>query len=279
MRSPRDLRSDDLVLSHFTLGRDHPIDDRITAASAAGFAGLGFFAGQFPTLAAQGYSIGRFRDDLDAASLCLAEVEALSGWADATPSDSYLEFEALVWHLVDAFESRYVQAIGPYHGTIDDAARAFGALCDRAAEHGAVVGLEFLPFTNLTHADDVRRIVEQAGRPNGGACVDIWHHARGAADLDMIRAIPSDLITGIQMSDGPLVAQLDDYKQDCLRNRVPPGEGEFDAVGFVRLLLDSGVDVPWSLEVCNDDVWGEPAGDHVQRCADGMRRVLTAAHA
>jgi hypothetical protein len=32
--------------------------------------------------------------------------------------------------------------------------------------------------------------------------------------------------------------------------------------------------VPWSLEVCNDDVWGRPGADHVQRAADGMRRVL-----
>jgi hypothetical protein len=37
--------------------------------------------------------------------------------------------------------------------------------------------------------------------------------------------------------------------------------------------------VPWSLEVCNDDVWGHPGADHVRAAADGMRRVLEQARA
>ena len=139
----------------------------------------------------------------------------------------------MVWELVDAFESRYVQAIGPYEGTLADAANTFGALCDRAADHGAVVGLEFLPFTNIVDASDALAIVERAGRPNGGVCVDIWHHARGANDLELIRTIPPELITGVQMSDGPASPTLADYKDDCLRHRLPPGEGSFGAETFV----------------------------------------------
>ena len=184
-----------------------------------------------------------------------------------------------MWELVDAFESRYVQAIGPYDGSIADAADRFGAVCDRAADHGAVVGIEFLPFTNIVDAADALAIVEQADRPNGGVCVDIWHHARGANDLGLIRAIPPELVVAVQMSDGPTTPTLADYKDDCLRHRVPPGEGDFGAVEFVRTLIEMGVDVPWSLEVCNDDVWGRPGADHVQHAADGMRRVLAAARA
>jgi sugar phosphate isomerase/epimerase len=141
------------------------------------------------------------------------------------------------------------------------------------------VGLEFLPFTNIVDAADALAIVEQADRPNGGVCVDIWHHARGANDLDLVRAIPPELITGVQMSDGTRRPAIADYKDDCLRNRLPPGDGEFGAVDFVRTLIDLGVDVPWSLEVCNDDVWGHPGADHVRAAADGMRRVLQQARA
>ena len=253
MIAPRELGGDDLVLSHFSLDRNHPIDDRISAASAAGFAGIGLFAGQFLHLRDEGLTIERLRAMLDGSGVCLAEIEVLAGWGDAAPTDSYQRFEQVVWELVDAFECRYVQAIGPYEGSVADAARRFGDVCDRAADHGAVVGLEFLPFTNIVDATDALAIVEQAGRPNGGVCVDIWHHARGANDLDLIRAIPPELITGVQMSDGPLRPALADYKDDCLRNRVPPGEGQFGAVDFVRMLIDLGVDVPWSLEVCNDD--------------------------
>lgn len=274
MIAPRELGGDDLVLSHFSLDRNHPIDDRISAAAAGGFAGIGLFAGQYLVLRDEGLTIDRLREMLDEAGICLAEIEVLAGWGAATTTESYDRFEQVVWDLVDAFECRYVQAIGSYDGSIADAARRFGRVCDRAADHGAVVGLEFLPFTNIVDAADALAIVEQADRANGGVCVDIWHHARGANDLELIRAIPPELITGIQMSDGALEPTLADYKDDCLRHRVPPGDGDFGAVDFVRMLIDLGVTVPWSLEVCNDDVWGQPGRDHVRRAADAMRRVL-----
>ena len=277
MIAPRSLRGDDLVLSHFSLGRDHPLDDRLRAAGAAGFAGIGLYAGEFIRLREQGFTVSGLRDLLDASDVCLAEIEVLAGWGARTPTDTYHAFEDVVWELVDAFESRYVQAIGPYEGSISDAAERFGGVCDRAAEHGAVVGLEFLPFTNIVDAADALAIVQEADRPNGGVCVDIWHHARGANDLGLIRAIPPELVVGVQMSDGPRRPTISDYKDDCLRCRVPPGEGEFGAVEFVRTISDAGVDVPWSLEVCNDDVWGQPAADHVRRAAEGMRRVLARA--
>ena len=54
-------------------------------------------------------------------------------------------------------------------------------------------------------------------------------------------------------------------------------QGEFDAIDFVRTLIDMGVDVPWSLEVCNDGAWGHPGADHVRAVADAMRDVLARA--
>jgi sugar phosphate isomerase/epimerase len=270
----RSAATEQLVLSHFTLARDHPVDDRIAAAAAAGIGSIGLFAGQYLALLRDGWSAGALHELLDNADVRLRQVEALSGWGAAQPSDAYRVFEREVWSMVDEFGATYVQAIGPYDNDISDAATRFGALCDRAAEHGATVGLEFLPFTNIVDADDARRIVEAADRPNGGVCVDVWHHVRGANDLTLIERLPSELIVGVQMSDGPRHATLGDYKDDCIRHRLPPGEGSFDLDGFVGVLLDLGVDVPWDLEVCNDNVWGERAADYVARCADGMRTVL-----
>lgn len=276
--TPRSLGGDDLVLSHFSLERDHDLSDRIGAAGAAGFAGIGLFAGQWMSLAADGWSHERLRSELDDALICLAEIEVLMHWGRATPTDSQIAFEGVVWDLVDAFDSRYVQATGPYDGTIADAAVRFGALCDRAADHGALIGLEFLPFTNIYDAGDALRIVEAADRPNGGVCVDIWHHVRGANDLALLEAIPGELITGVQVSDGlrrpPATGETFDYKQDCLTTRVAPGKGEFDVVGFVDLLHSKGVDVPWGLEVCNSGATGDAARPHVHAIADAMRNVL-----
>ncbi len=274
----RTAATERLVLSHFTLDRNHPLDDRIRAAGAAGFAGIGLFAGQYRQLLGDGWSAGRLHDLLDEHGVSIMEVEVLSGWGGSHPTEDYLDFERFVWEMVDEFDVAYVQAIGPVDvgptGSFDEPGVRFGELCDRAAEHGATVGLEFLPFTNIVDAADALAVVEVAGRPNGGVCVDIWHHVRGANDLALIRRIPTELIVGVQMSDGPAAPSSSDYKDDCLRNRVPPGEGTFDVDGFVTTLLDLGVDRPWDLEVCNDGAWGRPAGDYVAACASGMRRVL-----
>jgi sugar phosphate isomerase/epimerase len=274
----RTAETERLVLSHFTLARDHPLDDRIRAAGLAGFDGIGLFAGHYRQLLADGWSANRLRENLDGNQVTMMEVEVLSGWGAFQPTDDYLDFERFVWTMVDEFDVPYVQAIGPA-GTgsperIDAMAVRFGQLCERAAEHGAKVGLEFLPFTDIADAADALAIVETAGRSNGGVCVDIWHHVRGRNDLELIRRIPPELIVGVQMSDGPARPTVADYKDDCLRHRVPPGDGTFDVDDFVRVLLDLGVDVPWDLEVCNERARDRPAAEHAIACATAMRNVL-----
>lgn len=151
-------------------------------------------------------------------------------------------------------------------------------MCDRAADHGLVVGLEFLPFTDIVSVHDARNIVEAADRPNGGICVDIWHHERGARDLAAIAALPAELIKAIQMNDGPRQPADPDYYTDCLTNRMAPGDGEFDVAGFIAALREAGSTVSWSLEVCSAAGWADPA-PHVGRIADGMRAALAGAPA
>jgi len=278
MKQPRELGGNDLVLSHFSLDRHHPIEDRVAAAAAAGFDSIGLYIGHYRQLLDEGFAPEQLRELLDEHNLTLSEIEVLRGWAtSAVDTDDYLAMEATAWAMADEFGCRYVQAIGPYDATIEDCGHAFGALCDRAGEHGLVVGLEFLPFTNIYDAADGMRVVEVADRANGGLCVDIWHHTRGTNDLEQIKAIPGDKVMGIQMNDGPNDQQLDDYVQDCLRTRVPPGLGTFDVPGFVGALIDSGANVPWSMEVCNDDVWGEPATAHCTAIATAMRQTLQVA--
>ena len=60
---------------------------------------------------------------------------------------------------------------------------------------------------------------------------------------------------------------------------MPPGDGEFDCVGFVRTLREMGVDAPISLEVCSSELWEAPADVAARAAADGMRRVLGAVEA
>jgi sugar phosphate isomerase/epimerase len=280
-RAARELAWPDLVWSHFSRPRFGHFDERVAAASAAGYAGIGLYVHEYERLRVEeGRSPADIRRVLDRHDLVLADAEVARGWW-ATEGDEHAanqRIEQLAFEMADEFGVRYLQAIGPYECSIDQAVAGFAGLCDRAAEHGLLVGIEWLPYTNIATAADAQQIVRAADRPNGGYCVDIWHHTRGADDVSMVRALEPERIFAVQMNDGTIEpAPTDgkpDYKADCLANRVPPGDGEFDCVGFVRLLAEMGVDAPISLEICSTALWQGPIDEAARRAADGMRRVL-----
>jgi sugar phosphate isomerase/epimerase len=281
-RSSFDLTADDIVVSHFTLPRSYPLEDRLSAISAAGAVGFGFYVGDWLRNAAEGMTLDDLAAALERHDLCLAELEA---FAVATPPGPDRErmngFIDAALQLADHFGVRYMQAIGPVDvpgaAGFDQVVAEFGELCDRAAVVGLTVGLEFLPFTSIATAADAVAVVNQVGRPNAGVCVDIWHHRRGPIDVDLAATVPGSMVAAIQMNDGTLAAQHADYKTDCLLNRLPPGEGEMECLEFVSTMIDIGATVPWSVEVCQQNSDG--GAEHVRRSVSAMRSVLTQARA
>ncbi len=280
-RLASDLRWPDLVWSHFSRPRFGGFDERVAAAANAGFAGIGLFAPEYQRLRdEEGRTAADIGHQLAENGLVLAEIETVHGWAsNGAAAEECRQRESLAYELADTAGCRYMQAIGPHDGTVEDAGRGFAALCDRAGSHGLLVGIEWLPFTNVRTAAEAAAIVALADRPNAGVCADIWHHRRGANDESMIRALPAERIFAVQMNDGTMTPASDDYKADCMANRVPPGEGEMDAVGFTRMLIEMGVSAPISLEVCSAALWDGAADTAAQIAADAMRAVLVAASA
>ncbi len=279
--SPAALSWPDLVWSHFSRPRFGEFDERLDAAAAAGCSGIGLYIGEFARLRDdEGLTSSAIGTALATRGLCLGEIEALRGWwaldgdGDGSTAAAYRRDEALAIAMADGVGARYVQVIGPYECGFEQVVDRFGRLCDLMARHDVLVGIEFLPFTNIATPRDALRIVEAAGRTNGGVCADIWHHARGTNDLADILALPGDRVFAAQMNDGTMVPATLDYKTDCLTSRVPPGEGEFDCTGFVRALVSIGVTAPISLEVPSTAMWELPAAEAARRAADGMRRVL-----
>lgn len=263
----------ELVLSHFSLARDHPIADRVRLAGDAGFDGIGLYVDHYARLEREGAAPGALHDLLAEHDIRLREIEVIGGLgADGPGGAAAAQREAVAFRMADAFGCRYLQVIGPAGADHAAAVAAFVGLCDRAAHHGLVVGLEFLPFTDITDIHDALRIVQAADRPNGGICVDVWHHERGAPDLAAISGLPGEMITGIQLSDGPRTPVSPDYYTDCLTNRLPPGDGEFDLVAFMAAVRSTGTTAPVSVEVCSSSGWANPE-QHVRRLAAGAKGV------
>lgn len=277
-RTARDLGPDDLVWDHFSRPRADDTVPKVRAAAAAGYAAIGLYLGAWAVLQDDPAQLERVDDALGETGLVVANIETLRGWAVPGDDETYRRQESLAFAMADHWNCRYVQVIGDATGPLDQAAAGFAALCDRAADHGLLVGLEWVPsMTNIETAATALRIVAEADRDNGGLCVDSWHFARSTNNLDDLRGLPGNKVISTQWNDGTIVPQHPDYLQDCLTNRVPPGDGEFALIEIVRILDAIGSTAPIGVEVCSASLWAGTADHAAKVSADAMRSVLLAA--
>ena len=277
-RTARDLGPEDLVWDHFSRPRVDDVVARVHAAAEAGYAAIGVFLGTWAALRADPAELDRVDEALEATGLVVANIETLRGWIHGAQDETYRRQEDLAYDMAAHWDCRYVQVIGDAHGPLDGAAAAFADLCDRAADRGLLVGLEWVPsMTNIEDAPTALAIVAEADRPNGGLCVDSWHFTRSTNDLDHLRAIPGELVVSTQFNDGTILAADPDYYTDCLANRVCPGEGEFALVEMIRILDAAGSRAPIGIEICSSELWAGPVDEAARLGAESMRRVLASA--
>lgn len=278
------LALSDLVLAQGTL-RDAGFRDRVAAASAAGFAGIGLSWGAYTRLRGEGWSDTALRAVLDDAGLPLLETEGLIGFSSSgrsVPAGPLAgrryadpEAEQAAFAMADAFGVRHVMVNGAFDGALEpDAVDAFAGLCDRAAEHGLRIALEPVPCSTVPDLATAVDLVTTAGRANGGLCVDSWHLYRGGADEHSLAQVPADLVLVVQLDDGPLQPVDPDYLLDTMHHRQLPGEGELPLPAFLGALARAGVRAPVSVEVLSDALDARPPREAAALAADATRRVL-----
>jgi 4-hydroxyphenylpyruvate dioxygenase len=156
---------------------------------------------------------------------------------------------------------------------IDDddlAAEHLHALAERAGDRGLRIAYEALAWgRHVDEYDHAWRIVEAAGHPALGTCLDSFHILSRGTPLDAIAAIPADKLFFVQLADAPHLVM--DVLQWSRHYRCFPGQGGFDLEAFVTRVLDAGYDGPLSLEVFND-VFRQADPDRM--AVDAMRSLL-----
>ena len=283
------LGRDDLVLCAATIP-DAGFKERVEAAAAAGYSAISLWGRDYRRGQTDGLSDADMRSLLDDHGLAVAELDGVGQWwpgaaglappVEGEEADSFFAFtEQDMYAIADAVGARSINAVEVYSATdvpLDDAAQEFAALCDRAAEHGLLVHIEFLPWSAIPNATTAWEVVRRADRPNGGLLIDSWHHFRSGSDNDALRAVPGDRIFGVQLNDAPAQPE-DDLVDECLHRRLVPGEGAIDLTGLVRLLDDIGSDAPIGIEVMSDEIFGLPTKEAATRVGDATRETLAAA--
>lgn len=194
--------------------------------------------------------------------LTCTHVEALFDWLSPPLPDTFM---ISTIHGQDEL-MEVARAVGA-HGLVaahfgdpvptEQAAEAFAAACDRAAEQGLHLALEYPAWATIGTFAEARQVVEMADRVNGGLLIDTWHHVRCGADLgDLVSLDPSQIL-GIQLADGAS-EQVGTLQEDAAR-RCLPGTGEFGLGSWLETMSPTGLACPVGPEIIDVELNAEGA--------------------
>lgn len=245
--------------------------ERVEAAAAAGFSGLGLRPKDYARARAEELTDRDLRALLATHGLAVVEHQALRDWATGPTSA-----EDELFAVADALGGTYVIATATTLPEPDEAARQLARLAARAAEHGLVVALEFMPWSDVRDARSACELVEACGHPSAGILVDSWHTFRGGGALSDLHALSPESVVAVHLADADedVIGTL---AEDTLSRRRIPGEGDLPLVDFVRALDDARVIVDIAVEVLSDEQRSLTAREAARRAADGASRVIASA--
>jgi len=227
------------------------LEQKLYAAASTGFAAVGLSQTELDEPGARG------RQELLLSDLAVAELEAATGWMDASSTARSLALLRAEQVFATAAEVGAALVLAwPSDEPVEplQAATYFGELCRTAAAVNVRVGLEFRASSaTIRDMTTAWHIVEMAECENGGIVIDIFELYRGGSTLQMIEEIPGEKIFLAQVSDAPALPprELDD------RNRLYPGTGMLELEGFLALLGAKEYSGYFSLELHNEEYWRE----------------------
>lgn len=212
-------------------------EDLVRASAAAGFDRVGFRlhpampGGPEYPLPLGSTALKQTQEALAATGLRVHDVEFVPVTAD--PDMSAIEN---LLTMAEALGASRVNVSGD-DDDMDRLARNFGAICDRAAQRGMVVDLEFMrwrPIANLAKASE---LLERADRPNAAILLDVLHLFRSGGSAEELRRVPQEWLHSVQLCDAPRQAPPPEgIIEEARHHRLCAGAGELDLKGVLAAL-------------------------------------------
>jgi 4-hydroxyphenylpyruvate dioxygenase len=260
------------------------LEQRIEAAVAGGFKFLSLFPTDYLRARERGLSDADILALHERAGVRLVTLDPFTRWLPRWEPPSGVPADRLEWigfdqheffAVVDALQLETI-TVNEAFGTryeVDELIEAFAAVCDRAADSGVRVHLEFTSFSGIPDLATAWEVVRTADRPNGGLVFDTWHYFRGRRDDALLEEVPGERIFALQISDAMAEPQ-GSLLSDTLRHRRLPGEGVFDLAGVLPIIRRKEPLAPWGVEVLSEELWRLSPAEVGRRCADALRASL-----
>jgi len=264
-----------------------PFRDQVRAAAKAGFDSISIWPNIWRhAVRKDGLTLHDMRAMLEDHGLKLTDVDACRDWAPSPNTTAGSAFGPVASR---ASRHEFFETCCALGGTtvvavhltdapldLDRDTAGFASLCDDATAHGLRVALEFVPFGNIPDVATAMRIVDGAGRANGGLVIDLLHHARSGFDNGALAKVPADRIYTVQFCDAPALP-VHSLADEAVYHRGWPGEGQLDIRGFLQLLDRIGARASIGLELYKPEFEHRDADAVARQLADAARAAFAEA--
>ena len=257
-----------------TVGLDRTLDERIGAATSAGFEALSTSPGEAMSLREKGVKLTDAAGRASGEGVPMLVLDAVFSWL--RPSDAFGGSQPTsvedCLRMASEMGVQFINAIAMRRR--DDLpteliAERFAHLCHQAADIGCKIHLEFEPHSLLPDIASAWEIARLAGCENGGVLFDSWHFFRGNPDFQALESIPGERIFSCQISDGT-AERVGHWSEEMMHHRLLPGDGAFDLTRAIRCLSDSGGLTLCGPEVLSDELHAPSPTSAAQRASERM---------
>jgi sugar phosphate isomerase/epimerase len=142
----------------------------------------------------------------------------------------------------------------------------FGDLCDRAAQYGLRVNLEFAIYTGVRTLAHAAQVVAKSGRANASVLIDALHFSRSGGLPAHVKDVDPGLFRYAQICDAgpdmPAPTDTPNLIREARTGRLLPGEGVLPLKELVAALPP---DLPLAIEAPCRATAGLPALERAKR--------------
>lgn len=230
-----------LTLSSWTIGDVVSFEDRVKIAKKAGYDGIGLRYENYTDALEAGLTDEDMLNILEENEFKVTEVEYITSWAsDKDMDEAQQKKEKGTYHMAKLFGVGHINCGLLEHYPVDQLKVKFKELCERAGD--LKIAMEFMPYSPVKDLKTAWSLVEYADRENAMVMLDSWHWFRANESFDSIKEVPAEKIISVQINDVRKEAYpLDILRDESMHERLNPGEGCGDVVGFLKMIKEHGV--------------------------------------
>lgn len=229
-----------ITISSWTLGETCLFEDRVKAAKAAGYEGIGLRAETYVDALNEGLTDQDILDILTKYDIAVTEVEYIVQWAEEKRSYEQKYKEQMCFHMCRLFNVGHINCGLMENYSIEYTAQKLKELCGRAGD--LIIGVEPMPYSGLPDFDKAYAVVEASGCENAMLILDTWHWVRADQPYRKLSAQQAAKVISIQINDAyerPYASAI--LRDESMHDRLAPGTGAKDTAGFVKMIKDAGI--------------------------------------